>query len=549
MHIDLNKAPTDLALHSDVAIIGAGAAGITAARRLIAQGHRVLLLESGGTDHAAWSADLNVGRNVGEDYYELDHARLRFFGGTTAIWGGRCAELDPIDLERRPWVAHSGWPISYADLRRYYDEAWGLFDLGGERPGFEDLAAHGVHFPDFDGDLINGRLWSFDSKFSRFQYASCDDLRVEPRCTIVTHATVSEIVPDRGGNAVNCVTAIAPGGRRLMVYPRAVLLAAGGLENPRLLLSSNLGNQHDQVGRYFMEHPHARGGRIVTHRPWALLKAFGRPHMVDGRKVAALIAPSERLQAEEEILNSSLTIVGRQPEQARQSWGMRAYGRIKHDAAPTKLGRTAWMHAKKTVGWLQRQVDPFRPWALHKLGQLDLTMLVRAEQAPNPLSRVTLSNERDAFGMRRLQLDWRFVDQDKRSVERLVWAVDYELRRLGLGHAEPADWLFDRAQAWRTDPLVSSHPIGGYHHMGTTRMSDDPRHGVTDADGRVHGLANLYVAGSSLFPTSGWANPTLTIAALALRTADRLSAALNRPMIVGGSRDAVELPPARSRVA
>jgi choline dehydrogenase-like flavoprotein len=113
-----------------------------------------------------------------------------------------------------------------------------------------------------------------------------------------------------------------------------------------------------------------------------------------------------------------------------------------------------------------------------------------------------------------------------RSVEVLVRELGKELEALGLGKVEAAPWL--SSGRWRTDPLVSSHAIGGYHHMGTTRMGTDPRRSVTDAAARVHGMGNLWVAGSSLFPTGGWANPTLTVVALALRTAERLSAELGR---------------------
>jgi choline dehydrogenase-like flavoprotein len=108
----------------------------------------------------------------------------------------------------------------------------------------------------------------------------------------------------------------------------------------------------------------------------------------------------------------------------------------------------------------------------------------------------------------------------------LVAVLGEELRRLGLGRVEPAAWLADPDGGWRTDPLISAHPIAGYHHMGTTRMSEDPRSGVTDPYGQVHGVANLHVVGSSVFPTSSWANPTLTIAALALRTAERIASRL-----------------------
>ncbi len=162
-----------------------------------------------------------------------------------------------------------------------------------------------------------------------------------------------------------------------------------------------------------------------------------------------------------------------------------------------------------------------------KLGKKDsgLYAVIRAEQAPNPLSRIILSNERDALGMHRIALDWRMSDIDKYSIKRLMCALENELHRLSLGTVEPAAWLDDDSKCWETDPLVSNHAIGGYHHMGTTRMATTPSKGVVDEDCRVHGVENLYIAGSSVFPTGGWANPTLTILALAIRLADRIKGA------------------------
>jgi choline dehydrogenase-like flavoprotein len=516
----LNQVDGALDLEGDVCVIGAGAAGISLTRRLLARGHQVVLLESGGLDYEAATADLNAGENVGEEYYDLEDSRLRFFGGTTAIWGGRCAELDPIDLEARAWVPHSGWPLSWTELARWYDEARPLFGLPPERPAPDDLRRAGVPLPRFEE--LETPLWTFDRRFNRFAWESCADLEADPRCQIATHATVTAIVAD--GWNIERVEARSTAGGRLAVKAKAFVLAAGGIENPRLLLASGLGN--DQVGRYFMEHPHARGGRIVDGAAWRLLKAFGRRHRIGGEDVAALIAPSAALQRSEGILNTSLTIVARQPEGRRQFIGMKAYSGLKHSMAPTKGGRALWMVTKKAAGWVQRHVDPARPWMLHKLGGVEVALLVRGEQAPNPDSRVTLSGERDSTGVPRVKLDWRMTEIDVRSVATLVEALGRELARLGLGRVEPADWL--ATGRWKTDPLVSSHPIGGYHHMGTTRMGTDPRTSVADPDGRVHGLGNLWVAGSSLFPTGGWANPTLTIVALALRSAERISAELGK---------------------
>lgn len=533
MLLDLRELAGRIDRQVDVCIVGAGVAGIVAARRLLAAGRDVLLLESGGVDFERDVADLNAGTAAGQPYYPLRDARLRFFGGTTAIWGGRCAELDPIDLAKRDWVPGSGWPIEWDDLQAYYRQARALFGISAEPARPETLRANNVPLPDFDPKLLAMPLWSFDPQFDRFTIGRCRDLVEHPRCTIVTHATVTAIATtDDAGQVTGLTAAAVGGGANLRIVPRATVLAAGGIENARLLLASRatvpagLGNQHDQVGRCFMEHPHARGGRIVGGDVWRLLKAFGRRHRVDGRDLAALITPSAELQRRERILNTSLTIVARQPEDARQFWGMRAYGSLKHDISPTKAGRRAWMMTKQAATWAQRTADPLRPWLLNKLRRAELTLLVRAEQAPDPASRITLDGTQDALGMPRARLHWQLGEIDKRSVTVLVDTLGQELERLGMGRVERASWLDDPAETWRTDPLVSSHPIGGYHHIGTTRMSHDPRDGVVDGAGRLHGTDNLWVVGSSVFPTSSWANPTLTIAALALRTADRITSAL-----------------------
>lgn len=529
MHIDFNE--TDFSDYAtDVCIVGSGVAGITLARRLLQAGHTVTILESGGFDYEDATAELNAGENVGEEYYRLDHARLRFFGGTAAIWGGRVAQLDPIDFKRRAWVPYSGWPISYGEMQPYYREARGVFGLPPEPPRIADMRASGVSLPEFDEDCLALKLWSFDRETTRFTYESASDLQVHPRCTVFTHATVTSVEANANGTRVASLVVRSLSGRRATVHARTYILAAGGIENPRLLLASRslnpqgLGNEYDLVGRFFMEHPHARGGKAISARSWNLLNAFGRRHVANRQTLAALIGASEGLQNREGMLNTSLTIAPRQPAGKSQFWGMRAYNRAKHDLAPTRRARNLWLGTKKAAAMAQSIVDPARPWLLHKLGSIELALLVRAEQAPNRDSRVTLSHENDALGMPRVALDWRMTDLDVHSVERLVHALGCEFERIGMGSVEPAGWLSEPDRQWRTDPLISAHPIGGYHHMGTTRMADDPQQGVTDAHGRVHGFANLYIAGSSLFPTSGWANPTLTIAALALRTADHIAA-------------------------
>src|SRR5215203_2300842 len=194
MHQDFHVC-TRSEYQSEVCVIGSGAAGITTARRLLNAGHDVLLLESGGTDYEAEAAELNAGESIGHAYYDLQHSRLRFFGGTSAIWGGRVAELDSIDFERRDWIPHSGWPFGLETLRPYYDEAWETLSVTNTGDGLENVGQR-LRLPDFHPDGIRTRIWRFDPKFDRFAFRACDDLRSHPRCIVLTHATATEILTD-----------------------------------------------------------------------------------------------------------------------------------------------------------------------------------------------------------------------------------------------------------------------------------------------------------------------------------------------------------------
>jgi len=523
------------AVTADVAIVGSGAAGQAAARRLLARGRSVVLIESGGLDHDAAAADLNRGDIVGQPYHPLEHSRLRFFGGTTAIWGGRCAEFDAIDFERRDWVPHSGWPFAVDEIRSYLAEARTLL-------GVEGVDAGRLPRPQLmqrlSAEELAVRWWSFDPKFDRFTIDQASDLEGDPRCTLLVNATVREVMLSDDKGAVERLDVRTPSGRAIDVRARHYVLAAGGIENPRILLASNsvvphgIGNAYDLVGRYFMEHPHARGGRVVGKADWNWLSAFAK-RRVNGVEVSPAITPAEQLQRREGLLNTALTIAVRQPEGGNHPLAKRAYLHVKHRTAPTRTGRSMWKATKQLVRGYTGLTGPFHPWLMRRMGGLDLAIVIRAEQAPNPDSRIRLNGERDATGMPRVALDWRLSNIDVDSVAGLVAALDRESRRLGLGHVEPASWLNHPDKEWVSDELVSAHPIGGFHHMGTTRMAGDPRRGVTDGWGRVHGLPNLHIAGSSLFPTGGWANPTVTILALSLRTADRIARELDlaRPLL------------------
>lgn len=529
MLLDLREYEGEPQLRADVCIVGAGAAGITLARRLAHAGHDILLLESGGPDHEDEVQDLAGGQSVGHDYWDLREARLRFFGGTTAIWGGRCAEFSDHDFDRRDWIPHSGWPISKADLRPWYDEARSAMGLPARQDANAIWRSLGEDAPSFrDGTLVSD-FWQFTPSTEQFTLRRCKDLVEHSRVRILLHATLTGMERSHDRRTVRRVTVADVSGRSASIEADHVVLAAGGIENARLLLASDIGNERDQVGRYFMEHPHARGGEVAGGKLWQLFRQYGR-HLRDpaGHKHAALIRPSATMQRREAILGSAFTLNACQREQAREIATMRAYNRLRHNLSPSARNRALWLTAKKIVLRGHEVVDPLRSRLLVMAGW-SATAVFRAEQAPNPDSRVTLGDEADALGMREARLDWRFSEIDKRTVAVTMRTFADELARLGLGRFDIDPWL-ERDDIWHSDPLVCSHYKGGYHHMGTTRMSANPNEGVVDANCTVHGMENLHVAGSSVFATSGWANPTLGIVALAMRSADAIDRALSRPM-------------------
>jgi len=519
-------------LHADVCIVGAGPAGITLARKLAKHRHAVCLLESGGEDFEQDTQSLYTGASVGMAYYPLENTRLRFFGGTIHIWGGRCAQLDDIDFERREWVEHSGWPFGADALAGYYRGAHEILRLGSY--GYDERLWReiGTQRPPFDEKLFTTRFWQFDKREEPFALGHCEDLVRSENVEVVLHANAVHIQADPDARSVTGIRISTLDGKQGKVSAAYYVLACGGIENPRLLLSSRdveangIGNGFDQVGRYFMEHPHCRAGRLDGNQGYALWDGMRKRYLAGRVPVAPALLPTASLQREKEILNSALTFKLQRDPRLGVSTGKKIYEHLRHELAPDRRGRRLYYTYRGLKRWFDRNLRPTVEHALSALGITGLTLIVRAEQAPNPHSRVRLSNRKDILGLPCPELDWQLSSQDKNTVTVLADTLRSEFERLGMGELKKSGWLDEPALEWPVDLGVGAHPIGGYHHMGTTRMSADPKTGVVDADSRVHNYRNLYVAGSSVFPTSGWANPTLTIIALSLRLADHLDTRL-----------------------
>lgn len=533
MLVDLLANPEAADRAYDVCVVGGGAAGVTIARELMRAGHEVCLAESGGLDFEERTQALYKGENIGHPYYDLEESRLRFFGGTVSIWGGRCALLDEIDFRKRDWVPHSGWPITRAEVMPWWRRAQDVFEIGP----FEWEDAYrlcGIPDQGFDPARLATELWRFDEATERFAAARARDLIDAPNLTILLHANAVHLQASANGGAIEHVEVRTLAGRTACLRARHYVLACGAIENVRLMLASDdvvaggIGNAHDQLGRFFMEHPTGRIGKVETSRPFELWAAYQKRFMNSGPPLAPVLRLSEQVQEEERAMNSIVTFKLQRPPEKGVALGNRLYGTIKHSLNPDRKGRALDHIYRGMRAWFHRVVREKVEAAMANTGMTGLYMIIRGEQAPNPDSRIVLSGARDALGMRQADLDWRLDPLDKHTARVFARVFGEELGRMGRGTVTPTDWIGGPGNDWPIDPTVGNHPIAGYHHMGGTRMSDDPRTGVVDADCRVHGLANLHVAGSSVFATAGWANPTFTLVALALRLAERLKGELAR---------------------
>jgi choline dehydrogenase-like flavoprotein len=513
-------------IECDLCIAGAGPAGLSIAASFIGSGLNVCLLEAGGRRRERDSQRMYAGENIGLPYFKLHKTRLRQFGGTANHWTGRCAPMDAIDFERRDWIPYSGWPFGLDEVEPYYPKAQKILNLGPDVYDERAWALLGVEGPPLDPARVRTGFWQFSAPVPHFTVSGQRDVVQAPNVRVLLHANVTNIQLNASATAVDHLDVASRDGKRTRVKARAYVLACGGIETPRLLMVSNtiepagVGNRHDLVGRFFMEHPKGRTGDITTSRPWVLLDAY-RKHCPAGTvPFWASLRPSAEVQRAERILNTSVALFYDYEPGSAAAAIRGFYDDYKAGRRPQRvLARTAQVLTDVNV--------PFQ--ALHRrfvrrlapvVSPGQLYLLSRAEQAPNPDSRITLGDDRDALGLRRVRLNWQTSAIDKHSLVVLTRTVGAELERIGLGRISVDDWLLDGTNRWPDDV------VGGHHHMGTTRMSEDPKSGVVDANARVHGTDNLYIAGSSIFPTGGWANPTLTIVALSLRLAAHLRQAM-----------------------
>jgi len=475
----LAKLDAGATIHAEVGVIGAGLAGIDAARHLGRQGIGVALLESGRLEFDPAIQDLASARFAGKPLRTREthghitpylppmyrgYPRIRQFGGTTSVWTGKWRIFDPEDFERRDWIAHSGWPIGLDALLPFYretaaDYGFGDFDRALEGEMFRsarDLLAPYAAVP---------HLFYWEKTPTRSGTRFFQELKGSPHVDVLLGATATEILLDDTLRTVRAIRVKSLDGRAVTLCAKRFVLATGGLEAPRLLLASNgqiakgIGNGRDLVGRFYMDHPKHKNRSLQPGR--AMRRLLDAVKFDPRPRFGLSFSLSPKVQCAEGLPNHALYL--------KPMFGR--FGRISHYRA--KIG---------------------------------------IEQLPNPDSRIHLAAERDPLGVQRLVVDWRFVAADHDGFAAVQAGLARAFAAAGLGRLDFGE-----------RPLTLDEMMDGSHHMGTTRMAAAPSAGVVDADCKVFGTDNLYIASSAVFATGHAYSPTFTILALARRLAHHLA--------------------------
>lgn len=521
--IDGRNVPSGSTLEVDLCIVGGGPAGISLALQFAnKQGIAVALVESGGREWDDRTQELADARAFGHNYFPVKETHLRVLGGSTLSYGGICTELSELDFEERPWVPESGWPFAKKELDQYLPASLKLFEV---EEGTEQAAG---------GESTPGTVWEkvLFSPPTRFGKRYADDLDKASNITTYLHSTVTNLDLHSDGGHIDTVTIKCLGGNSYKIAAKQYVLAGGGIEIPRLMLASNdvatkgIANQYDNVGRYFQEHARATDRYLIPEGTDALTE---RITGAAGTLRFSRLGISEKAQQEEELLNYYVNLnFGYAGQDTDQFWAIRRVinaSRSPWNDSPyyQDIGggpnKVRWEDVKASIIKPHRTVQSLfgaalRPGFMKKWVELQSSI----EQVPRRENRVALAPEKDELGMPQAELHWTLDDREKRTYFRGRELVLEELDRLEPGLSKNR---MDDPEQW--PDLI----FGTWHHAGSTRMHEDSAKGVVDADAKVHGVDNLYVAGSSIFPTSGATSPTLTIVCLTLKLADHLQPVLN----------------------
>ena len=508
----------------DLCIVGAGAVGLALAAQFLNSPWRVLVLESGSMSPDAVGDELNTVAAVGLPHDGWRDGRVRCFGGTTRAWGGQLVPMRDSELAQRAWVPDSGWPLDLETLQPYYRRVEKFLRVEG--PPYDSAVWQrlGLAAPDFDsaGLCVRFSQWAALGR-RNFALLWGSELRKSNNVTVLLDATVVAVNCIQEGSHCEMLDVRSRHGQRAALKAHRFVIACGGIETARLLLASNPGglgvaNRSGLVGRCFQDHISYIAGEIEPASRRAVQHLFD-PRYVGSTMFSVKLEPTDAAMRRRGWLNAMAHVAFEIPD----ALGWMELRRVMRSL---QAGRLQLPSLSESFAMLRGGSELIRLILARTLAKRrrspdsgGIRLLVDTEQAPNIDSRVVLDTAVDALGMPRARLDWRITELEYKTLTEFARHVGAEFERLGLGKVRLAG-----------PPDLARRNLPGaardiFHHMGTTRMSHNERSGVTRPDLRAHDVDNLYIAGPSVFPTGGIANPTFTALALALRLADHLKSA------------------------
>lgn len=517
MFVDLNDMSGEVSINTDICIIGSGAAGISLALEFINSNYDVVVVESGGLIMEATSQGLYQSDVVGLPHESIHLGRARTYGGTTTLWAGQALPLSPIDFEVRNWVEYSGWPINYDHLLPYYRRAEHVMQI-------PEISYDGSSWPkNISAPRFRDKLYPVMSQFSKhpdFGKLYAKEIENSRNVKLIYHATVLKIDTDESKKAVESLQLGSIDGKMGRLKAKRYVICCGGIESARLLLLSEIGNQYDLVGRFFQEHIHYTACPIVPNPNFDIRKSLSIMR-VEGMKRSPKYAISTEIQRSQKLLNCAGEIVYPQTEDSPIE-ALRTVVRVLKKVEDHKKLSGSINKILRRPDYLAKAA--YRRYVRHLTvddWSGDPYIGISCEQNPNPDSRVTLGEHKDAFGLRRTVLDWRLSELDIFTMRQFVQVVAEEFEDSGVGKVD-----IEKMQLPDSPSLLAGVVHDAAHHMGTCRMSESPSMGVVDSHCRVHDMTNLFIGSSAVFPTGGFSNPTLTIIALCIRIADQLKTEL-----------------------
>jgi len=496
-HIEPNQR-----FECDVCIIGGGPAGITLATKLSDYGIDVLLVESGGkarepsaSAQAMYEGQFSISAQNGTvlrvDNHYPSGSRLKGLGGTTNHWANWVRHLSRIDFEKRDWIPNSGWPITREDLDPFYVHAYemcGVPSVPSEPP---ISLEQGTRFDVADSTIFNTQIYHIGLPPKSFGELFADKLEKSKKIRVLLHSTINRLELSKEKNKIKEINGITNNGRSFSVFSKYFVLSSGGIENARLLLANkdesgrSLSNSSGLVGKCFMEHLHVTFGQalLMNNNP----DSFEYYNALGSYKRVGVFSIHSAIQRELKLTN------------------------IQFDIDPIKNeAKDKTTYAFDAIG------KRFNP----SLSSKFLSLRFILSQAPNRNSQVTLiDNEFDSVGLPKCKVDCRLSDLDLYSIKKVLELLSQNLGKAKQGFVRD---LVNPTASWEGQNFEAAFSFYGYHHIGTTRMSESPSEGVVDKNCCSHDVSNLFLAGSSVFVTAGHAPPTLTIVALALRLAEHL---------------------------